>query len=562
MKIVYVFAAALLGAVNGFGAVTVDGTLKWNGASSGGSWDEPSNWVKTSGAAELTVTDLLATTCRYDLSGLANGATVNNGTKNRKVGAIDFNTGNVGTVTLTGEDVLLWGAPEITVASGNTLVYKLGHALWETSDGTGNIILLGSGTVRLEPESTFWFFDRQIQPCNSSTLVIASAMCNFGNTSLIQWNTSTIKLECNVTVGHCATVNNGCALDLGGHVLKICGSEKAFADGSFRQYVGPIRGAAGSRIEWSGGEKYTVSGSVSASGKFVVYDGWVTLPATLPDDLMLSVQGNGRFIFQNSATVGGIEGVASAGGLCLPAGKTLTLTKAQNGVFGGVITGAVGLAVNAGALTLDDRISSRGLLGHWKFENAAALNADSGLRNRTLTETRAGAKAQGAAQAADGVFGAALDFPDASGSDYHLSTAISVGSGKLGTGTGPVTIDFWLRPDNTSGKQYVVTFGQWGDYKQIGVWLDSGAKNLVVCCLNWNFGDTANSPVYNWPGLYDGKWHHVAVTCENRALKVYADGTQVKSTTLSNDLNISGGNLNLGSHDESYLGYRYLALQA
>lgn len=559
MKYLCMLVTALLTAMSGFAAVTVDGTLRWNGAATGGSWTDPANWVKTAGADDLSVGDLLGRSCRYDLTGLADGATLNNTTKGLKVGAIDFRTSNVGTVTLTGEEVLLTGAPEIFVASGNTLVYKIGHALWQTSDGTGKIILLGNGTIRLEPTSAFWFYNRQIQPCNSTTLVIASANCNFENTSLIQWDSSTIRLECDVTVGHCATVDAGCALDLGGHVMKICGSELAYdSDSGFRKYAGPIRGAVGSRIEWSGGEQYTVSGSVTAAGTFAVYDGWVSLPATLSDDLTLSVQGNGRFIFNDSATVGGVEGIVSAGGLVLPEGKTLTVKNAQGGSFGGVISGASGLVVNSGSLTLDDRVSRTGLLGHWKFEDAAALGADSGLRGRTLSVVRSGEKAQDAARTADGVFGGALNFPDAAGSDYHLETSLSTGAGKLGTGTGPVSIDFWLRPGNRTGKQYVVTYGRWGDYRQIGVWLDSTARKLSVCCLNWQFGDTVNSPVHQWDELYDGKWHHVAVTYENRALKVYADGKNVKTTTMTGDLNITDGKLNIGNHDTSGLGYRYL----
>lgn len=559
MKYSCMLVVTLVAAINGF-AVTVDGTLKWNGAASGGSWTDPANWVKTAGADDLSVSDLLGRSCRYDFTGLANGATLNNTTAGLKVGAIDFKTSNVGTVTLTGEEVFLTGAPEITVASGNTLVYKIGHKLWQTADGTGKIILLGYGTIRLEPTSTFWFYNRQIQPCNSTTLVIASDNCNLENTSLIQWNTSTIKLECNARVGHCATVEAGCSLDLGGHVMQICGSETAIdSDAGFRKYVGPIRGAVGSQIVWSGGEQYTVSGSVTAAGKFVVYDGRITLPATLPDDLTLSVQGNGKFVFNDSVTVGGIEGVVSAGGLELPEGKTLTVKNAQGGSFGGVISGASGLVVNSGSLTFDDRVSRTGLLGHWKFEDASALGADSGLRNRTLSVVKWGNKEQDAARTADGVFGGALNFPDTAGSDYHLKMDnISVGPGKLGTGTGPVSIDLWLRPKNTSGRQYVIVYGTWANYGQIGIWLDSGKKDLVVCGMNWEFSDTANTAVYNWPGLYDGKWHHVAVTYESRALKVYADGQNVKSKAMTGDLNIASGGFYIGNRDTSGMTYRYI----
>lgn len=552
--------------------ISVEGTLKWKGASSGGNWNEASNWEKTSG--DLTVEALLLTSCKYDLSTLADGAELVNGTAGLKVGAIDFKTTNGGTVKLSGQKIYFMYNTEINVGSGSTIEIRTPHALnWDAPDvGPGAdatyLIFIGSGTVKFAPESEMWFYKREFQPCKTTTVAIGggtSGACNFECMYFHQWNSSTLRIDGTVTIGSLYLSDATCSLNLNGNTLRVGGAESSSGKTT---YAGRIYGDG--RLEYSSGEQIELTGAVDTTGTIALYDGAVRLtPPT--QAAKLEVQGFGKFRPTGSATIGGLSGDGATGGVEMPSGSTLTVGGVADAVFNGAVSGAANVVKNgagnltlagangwtgstevkAGTLTLKGQNARKGQIAYFGFEDASAFGKECGLKGYSLSAHVTDVAST--PTATEGVVGSAIEFPVTKAGNCKFDRSMSsVFNGGYRAGD-PFSMDFWIRTTGNggSGTPYVLGVGKWADRHQIAVMLNDAS--LVVCCMNWSLDDGADSPVLKWEGLFDGAWHHVAITYDNRALKVYADGELKKSKTMGGVLDLSDADstLTVGNKDET-----------
>lgn len=553
-------------------AITVEGTLKWKGAASGGSWNEPSNWEVTSGS--LSVEALLLTSCKYDLSGLADGAELVNGTAGLKVGAIDFKTTNGGTVKLRGSKVYFMYDTEVNVGSGSTIEICTPHALsWSAPDygpdkSATYLIVIGAGTVKFAPESEMWFYKREFQPCKTTTVAIGggtSGACNFECMYFHQWNSSTLRIDGTVTIGSLYLSDATCSLNLNGNTLRVGGAESSSGKTT---YAGRIYGDG--RLEYSSGEQIELTGAVDTTGTIALYDGAVKLtPPT--QAAKLEVQGAGKFRPTGSATIGGLSGDGATGGVEMPNGSTLTVGGVADAVFNGAVSGAANVVktgtgnltlagangwtgsteVKAGVMTLKGPIARKGQLAYFGFEDASAFGKECGLKGYSLSAHVTDVAST--PTATEGVVGSAIEFPVTKAGNCKFDRALpSVFNGGYRKGD-PFSMDFWIRTTGNggSGTPYVLGVGKWADRHQIAVMLNDAS--LVVCCMNWSLDDGADSPVLKWEGLFDGAWHHVAITYDDKALKVYADGELKKSKTMGGVLDLSDADstLTVGNKDET-----------
>lgn len=551
---------------------TYSGTLKWKGASSGGNWNEPSNWEVTSGS--LSVSELLQTSCRYNLTPLANGAELVNNTKNLKIGAILYEKDGC-SITLSGEPVYWMSEPEIKTWTGSTINILCGHPQnWNQPDGQGKLVTTGSSTVRFAPTSALWLYKREIQPCDTTTVAIDSSFSQLENAYFRQWGSSTLRVDYSpMTIGALCTSEANAKLNLNGKTLRVGGAENC---GGRTTYAGKINGAG--RLEWSGGDQIKLTGQVNSTGTFALYDGAVQLtPPT--STLSLEVQGGGAFSPTASATFKSLSGDGTTGGVEMPSGSTLTVGGAEDATFNGHISGAANVVktgtgnltlagangwtglteVKAGTLTLKGLNARKGQIAYFGFEDASAFGKECGLKGYAVPGYVTNVASTPTAE--EGVVGSAIQFPAATAGNCKYECDVSdVLAGGYRDGD-PFSMDFWIRTTGNGGSSqpYVLSIGKWYDLRQIAVIING--KNFLVMCMNWNLSDGPNSPSFKWDELFDGAWHHVAITYDNKALKVYADGEVKKSTTLTGgrlELANSGSKFTVGNRaDDSPGGHRF-----
>lgn len=128
----------------------------------------------------------------------------------------------------------------------------------------------------------------------------------------------------------------------------------------------------------------------------------------------------------------------------------------------------------------------------------------------------------------------ALDFDGTSGKLTRLS-----GGGSIPIGNSPYTIEMWVKPDNITGANGLVGWGNWGNTNEVNAFRFNGPTQLI----NYWWG---NDLVVNIPFVLDGNWHHVAATFDGTTRKIYFDGALMGQDTptghnVSNNDNIEIG---------------------
>lgn len=112
------FAAAAVPADN----MTIYGTNVWQGATSGGEWQDAANW-RAVNAGDNTAADLLTKNCVYDIGSLEDGAIISNQTADLKIaGLVTRSASSQGNITLAGEKALLTGKTVLGVNHAGTRV--------------------------------------------------------------------------------------------------------------------------------------------------------------------------------------------------------------------------------------------------------------------------------------------------------------------------------------------------------------------------------------------------------------------------------------------------------
>ncbi|HNX34761.1 MAG TPA: hypothetical protein PKM57_09040 [Kiritimatiellia bacterium] len=552
----------------------IDGTNVWSGAASGGNWSVPANW--TAKNSSYTAEELLSLNCVYDVSALADGAALTNNTTDLKIAGL-VTKANQGTLTFSGNNFLWMGKPQLFIEAGTTIKWQMNHPNnWNTKDGTEHVILLGGGTFRLEPTSDFTFYKRGIQACNTLTLVIASTRCYLQLSYLYQYDSSTVRLEQDLTVGYHIVGHDACKLDLNGHNLYVSGGESYWSTPPV--YRGMVMGTGG--ITHFGGWTGRAYSAYDFDGWLALYTGDFEFKsgATISENVRLIANGPGRFIFPADQTLANLSGEGAVGGVQMADNTTLTLTGTavrSPQVFGARIYGKTdvvkngpdyeqvltgenaytgGTTVAAGTLTLRRPICRKGLAAYWPFDDANDLGRDFGPNGLHLSS---GSIASGVAtQSLSGVaYRPALQLDKSSvgtGCGRYEVSGLNR-TNNFPTGNDPITVSFWTRPaaDNPD-VSYLFREGNWGgNGTQMTIW-QRVSDRINVCIVNWSTSDGPNSPVVSCPGLTDGQWHHIAVSYAARSLKVYYDGELTSEKTTTYDLAIpSSASLMFGNNDSS-----------
>lgn len=555
---------------------TIYGTNTWCGAAIGGDWSDPANWTPNPSSG-YTAEELLSLNCVYDISTLTDGAELTNNISKLKIAGL-VTKANQGTITLSGSSFYLMGAPVLEFGQNTTVVCKMNHPNdWNSVEGSGKIVLAGSGTLRLEPTSDISFYLRQLQPCHTMTLVLVKN-CWLSLTSLVQYNNSTVRLESNVTVGYLYAGHSGCTVDLNGYNLYVGGGEQEYV--AFHPYRGTVTGT-GNITHFGGwtGEAYS---TFNFTGWMALYTGDFNFhsEATLADTVRLIANGPGRFIFPASQTLANFSGAGAVGGVQMADGTTLTLTGAsgtsqtsaarfygntdvvkRGAGYEQVLTGdnayTGSTTVAAGTLTLRRPLCRKGLVACWTFDDPDNLGRDFGPNGFTLSKLNVSSNPGVATQIVAGVahrpalkFGPGTTSAGAGTTYYRVQNLTKT----LGfpTGNDPVSVSMWVRGmASPPGQAYVFRIGSWADGKQLVIW-QTGAQALECCILNWRTSDGPNSPVITCPGLSNGNWHHVAVTYATNSLNMYYDGELKAAKTTTIPLSIpSPCEVVLGNNDSA-----------
>jgi hypothetical protein len=200
--------------------------------------------------------------------------------------------------------------------------------------------------------------------------------------------------------------------------------------------------------------------------------------------------------------------------------------------FGYNVLGFGANASSAAGGASDDQFNRVSFLSHFDGANNGVNNVfdDSSTSNHTVTA--AGNVTQGSFgpfARPDGEWAVSFD-----GGSYVTSNYLQVAaSSDFDFGTGDFTVElFFFNRAYGAYYDYLVTFGNdVGATTSFGIYLDNGTNiNL------WNNGAIASSTSYN-----KNQWYHLAVVRASGTVKVYLDGSEIKSASLSSDISSPGG---------------------
>ncbi len=128
------------------------------------------------------------------------------------------------------------------------------------------------------------------------------------------------------------------------------------------------------------------------------------------------------------------------------------------------------------------------------------------------------------------------------GNDYAI---VDRGAGILGAGD--FTVEAWYKNDSSSGNyRTIIEKGIVGGTPQNGAWslgTRTGSDVLWFAYYNSGFNDLIATSV----NPNDGSWHHLAVARSGSTFKMFFDGVQVHSSTLTASLgDFTNQNVNIG----------------
>ncbi|MDQ6419535.1 cadherin-like beta sandwich domain-containing protein [Paenibacillus sp. LHD-117] len=222
------------------------------------------------------------------------------------------------------------------------------------------------------------------------------------------------------------------------------------------------------------------------------------------------------------------------------------------------VTGADSLKVGANSVTV--AVSAHGETNVYTIEVNRAASADHALYlpfENSLTDyspSKLAAAAQGSPAYVEGRIGNGLELKTTSAADKQFFNLGKPDSLQFGTGT-DFTLSFWIKSNAVSGDPSIISNKNWNSGSNVGYILA-----LVGSGMKWNYntqgGTRADTDI---PNVADGSWHHIAVSHDRTAGKVYfyKDGSLVKQVSIGNrtgtidsGLNTIIGNDGTGNYDQ------------
>ena len=544
-------------------------TNQWVGAVEGGSWSTLTNWKVLPDGGNPDGTALTAGGCVWDLSTLADGATVTDDVANLVIGGLVFGA-NQGTVTLSssGSVTVNCTTPGNTAAyvtpvrvpTGTTVSFKLVHG---TSPWVSHTLdISGSGTFRFD--STSWGSLPWSVNITDATFVLGADSYHqaFAHAGSIYFKTASanLKLERNASVN--AIKSDGgvvSQVDLNGFVLTVRGAQSAVA------YNGDVVGSGASglslyNIPQTFGHDLTFSGTLNLMSGDAFF-GSAASPVSLAGQPALVAVAEGRANFYVDQTVKSLSGNGRESGVTIASGKTFTAGVAGTTAvqtFAGRIDGEGGFAkdgsgysltmsganayggatrVKAGELVLRRPAAAEGLVAYYDFDNDPSDAKAVDRVSETPKDMAPIFDKWQPTHEAGGLNGSTcIHFDD---SKYELGTS-RVGysipfKNRLAQGS-DFTFLVWIKVDPATDWSTKGTTAQVAEIFYNGEWTANG----IWCHLRKNVfywgGCNVSDLAYTTPAancVTNGAWHQVGVAWSNETGKRYLiyDGVYVNEAS-------------------------------
>ncbi|MDD5238833.1 MAG: DUF6531 domain-containing protein [Candidatus Nanoarchaeia archaeon] len=152
--------------------------------------------------------------------------------------------------------------------------------------------------------------------------------------------------------------------------------------------------------------------------------------------------------------------------------------------------------------------------GYWAFNEPSGNNADD------FTDNANDGTDSGATRSTSGIYGGCFDFD---GTNDYINCGTSA---TLAAGRDSITSEAWVKPDTITGYDRIVT-KKWQHY----LYLEGGYLAFHIS------GGTPATILYSPSRLATGTWYHVAGTWDGSTVKVWINGTQVNSASVSGSMN-------------------------
>ncbi|MGN0832351.1 MAG: LamG-like jellyroll fold domain-containing protein [Kiritimatiellia bacterium] len=559
----------------------IDGTLVWVGDSAGGNWSDEANW-QVGGGSTATVAELLGARTIYDLSALADGASLTSDwTKGNSLGGnFPADTLPIRGLIVGGEarTINVWhgsGAQRWRFCNGTTVDIENATLRLEPYVNTAaypyqTLRKSGSGKLRLMRSISFWEADPSLEILGG-TVALADGF-KADNAVIMLHNGGTLTVEANGKVQLGRIYSADAAVADQTSVLRVESGATLFLDvgftgsGTLKAFAGNIEGDGA--IRFAGGQAYNfnvgaktdplaftgtldvlnadaIFGTPEApqlldpatkfdirAGGFAVLYGdqkLVTMPAGNGATGGILVEKNGSLTFDSPAIQSCCNARIAGAGAIVKDGAANELVFDNPKDY----TGAT--VVKAGTLSVDTYKPVAMASGaHWDFENEYDMGRDASAGGGIHLVAEDPSKY---AFVADGVVGRAVHWDKATNIPAAVLTneaGIATGS-QLPKGYSSVTISLWVRPAQDCGwYPNLVTFGDLsgGNYKQYVVAFslypsgDSRANGLgkrvaFYPFVGWSArgADAAVAELGDEGySIVDGKWHHIVCTFDINTL--------------------------------------------
>lgn len=570
-----------------YGICSADANV-WKGPSSGGLWSDPDNWTQPLTPTVSTV---------YDFSALSDGAVVTNtyaysvSAKQLVIGGLTFGE-NQGRVTLFGDasSQTIVKSGVFRVPTGTTLVMSLRHTTGPWQDYQSKITLSGAGSIVFDGDAfrgTAWRY--YFADADGMRVMLGSSsafeLCGF-----YFYDPSYVTPSANVRLQLAADTR---VASVNG---KWASSVKNFIDqGPYAFCVG--YGVATESYEamtgtgalaFEGGGTYTLRAAPRNTGGLTVGNADVRLgrsydlpndpttatsgPVRVPPETVLDLANCGSLTVFCDQTLAALRGEGTWGSVNLSSNYSgvanLTVGNAASPsetVFNGRLTGLGGLTkrgaasrlilTGANTYTGKTEVAEGSLVLRRASDpaDAPAVHFDFAEADRWMSSVGGTATAtimDGVARLSDGVAGCgwgSLDFDLSMVETPVFKFTLSPDVEPVLGGNRRFTETLWFRlRDGCRGRQgdqrYLLANGSaWTSRKWIRVYLNFSTNfNFSVGPYEYELSPSNGfSANVDESDIYDGHWHHLAVTWDDgNILSGYLDGRLLGTATIAEDLQL------------------------
>lgn len=364
-----------------------------------------------------------------------------------------------------------------------------------------------------------------------------------------------------------------------------------------RQY-GDVTGDGTLKLTGLGANEFLAPGALTFGGTYQLYASTVDfgmsgVPNAVPVSSRFDVVGSGSLNFYGDQTVAQVAGEGLCGAVSVAEGKTLSIADTEDAALTGGLVGAGTVAkIGSGKLTLKGETSVakvavdagtlvaekglplyvKGLVGYWRFEDAAAIGRNLASGGDFVVCATDGATT---GQVADGKRGKGVSLRKGT----TIANALLAPGGTVPGAQNAFTVTAWIRPASNSPKSAYILVNRTVSGGKPGSWsgalwngwnmrfVESGAKLSVDYQNQWReHKDDAQclqgaipATAYN-----DGQWHHIALTREvvedtsgsttvtHYVSRLYFDGKQIVEKELTGNQSVAtDARLSIGGQDSS-----------